>query len=207
VTRERNVLLGAGGVLAVLAIVGFVLPGRASDVSLTQPAVSAPATPIPASGAAGAVGASPSAAAGDCAGQLQSWSSDGATRQLTGLGSDISSLGESMTQLASDLENGDDASGDEATVQSDAAQVESAAQAVQGDPAPSCVPGLRSDLNSAAEDYNTAAIDATNGLNELSSDNLSVASSDVAAASTAIQRGSTETQAASSAINNFGGQS
>jgi len=112
-----------------------------------------------------------------------------------------------MTQLADDLESGDGASDDEATVQSDAAQVESAAQTVQGDPAPSCVPGLRPDLSGAASDYNTAAIDATNGLNELSSDNLSVASSDIEAANTAIQHGNSATQAASSDINNFSGQS
>ena len=112
-----------------------------------------------------------------------------------------------MTQLGNDLESGDGASDDEATVQSDAAQVESAAQTVQGNPAPSCVPGLRSDLNSVAADYNTAAIDATNGLNQLSSDNLSVASSDIGAASTAIQQGNTKSQAASSDIDNFDSQS
>ncbi len=39
-----------------------------------------------------------------------------------------------MNQLADDLESGGDANTDEATVQSDAAQVESAAQALQADP-------------------------------------------------------------------------
>jgi hypothetical protein len=108
-----------------------------------------------------------------------------------------------MTKLGDDLEGGTSATVDEAAVQSDAAQVQSAAQAVQGDPAPTCVPGLRPDLSGAAADYSTSAVDATNGLNQLSSGNLSVADRDVEAAATAIRQGNVKASAASADINKF----
>ena len=105
--------------------------------------------------------------------------------------------------LGDDLESGTSATADEAAVQSDAAQVQSAAQAVQGDPAPTCVPGLRADLSGAAAAYSTSAVDATNGLNQLSSGNLSVADRDVQAAATAIRQGNVKASAASADIDKF----
>jgi hypothetical protein len=203
---ERHVLIGAGALLAVLAIVGFVLPGRSTDTASTRPAVTAPgggAATSPSPAVSGLGSGASSAAGGDCPTQVQDWSGGGATRDIDGLASSIETFGQDMTALGDDLDSGTSASADEAKVHADAAQVQSAAQTVQGDPTPACVPGLRADLNGAASACSTSAVDATNGLNQLSSGNLSVADRDVRSAATAIRQGNVKASAASTDINKF----
>jgi hypothetical protein len=110
------------------------------------------------------------------------------------------------TAVGNDLSTSADASTDEATLQTSAASLQSDAQAIQGDPAPSCVPGLRADLAAGAGYYSTSAIDATNCLNQLSAGNTTVAIADLQAANTQITSGNTKLAAAVADVKTFNGQ-
>jgi len=76
---------------------------------------------------------------------------------------------------------------------------------MEADPAPSCIPGLRGNVNAAAKDYSTAAIDMTNALNQISAGNMDVATADVDDASTAMGNGNTKIAAATTDVNNYAG--
>jgi len=191
--RPRNLLLGLGGLFVPLIAIGATGCGLNKTASTARSASAKPST----------FAASPAAAQSGCATQVQNWFGNGGSSQLKTLAADIGTLGNAETTLGSDLQNGADASAHETAVQSDAATVQSDAQAVQGNSPPTCVPGLRSDVEAAAGDYSTSAIDASNSLNQLSGGNMSVAAGDIRAGSTAIGTGNAKIQAATSDVQAF----
>jgi hypothetical protein len=187
--RQRNILIGSGVILAVLAAIGFAMPHASKTATSTSASPStAPSLPVP-------TAAAPSPPRPDCATQVKTWFNGSSASTL---GSDIGTFGQATEALGTDLQTGADPSTDEITVQSDAATIQTDTQAVQADPAPTCVPGLRSDIQAAAGYYSTSAIDATNGLNQLSSGNTTVAAGDIQAGAAAISQGNTKIQAATS---------
>jgi hypothetical protein len=167
-------------------------PKPAADTAAATPAASAPPAPTSA------------AAAPDCATQVKDWGNGNGSQQLTALGSDVSTFGTTMKTLAADIEaQGIAPASDTAAVQSAAATVQTDAQAVEANPGPACLPGLRSNLAASARDYQVAAIDATNGLNQMSAGNMNTATADIESADTKMGNGYAKIAAATSAVNSL----
>lgn len=189
--RLRNGLLGVGGLSVLLIAIGTAATGSSNTASTkTSASPSAQSTPP------GAPAAAASPAEPDCATQVQDWYGHGAATQLNTLASDISTFGQAAAALGTDLQIGASPTAEEPAVQSDAASVQTDAQALQAGPPPICAPGLRSDVEAAALYYSISAIDATNGLNQLSSSNTTAAAGDVQASRTAINKGNVKIRAA-----------
>lgn len=148
--------------------------------------------------------ASPAAASSpSCDSQIKTWWSGGAQNQVSAVGNDATTLGAAFQSLGTDLQNGTDASSDEGTIQSTAANLQSEAQALEADRAPTCIPNMGADLDVAATHYETTAIDANNALNQLSSGNVSVAVSDMQAATQAADQASAKLTAATGAVSTY----
>jgi len=196
--RKRHLLRNT-----LLSIGAFFLAGGIASAAINGHTNTAASSPASASPSAAPATPAASAAPPDCATQVQDWFGNGGSSQLKSFGADISALGDATTMLGTDLQNGADATADETTVQSDAATVQSDAQALQGNPPPSCVPGLRSDVEAAAGYYSTSAIDASNCLNQLSAGNMTVADGDIQAATAALDEGNVKLQAATSDVQAF----
>ena len=169
----------------------------------TNTAASSPASAAPSAASARPAVAAPSPAPDDCATQVRDWLNNGGSSQINSFAADIGALGSATGTLGTDLSDGADATADETTVQSDAASVQSDAQALQGNPPPSCVPGLRTDVEAAAGYYSTSAIDASNCLNQLSAGNMTVADGDIQAATAALDEGNVKLHAATSDVQAF----
>jgi hypothetical protein len=82
--------------------------------------------------------------------------------------SDFSAFGSAAETFSGDADAGDVTPGDVSAIQTDAASIQADAQAIEANPAPSCVPGMRPALASAATDYQKAAIDASNAMDQYS---------------------------------------
>jgi trimeric autotransporter adhesin len=183
----------------LIAFGALVIIGAAASAtnSPSKPAANT-ATATQAATSASASSAS-TAAAPDCVTQAKAWIASG---QLTTFGNDVSAFGTALTTLASNPVGTAPAS-DTAAVQSAAASIESDAQALEASPAPSCIPGLRGDVNAGAKYYSTAAIDATNALNQFSAGNVDTATADMQIADAAMSRGNVKIAAASTDVSRF----
>jgi hypothetical protein len=100
---------------------------------------------------------------------------------------------------------GSASAGDISAVQTTAGALQSAAQAIEANPGPACVPGLRANLTSGAADYSEVAIDANSGMDQYEAGQVSAAVADVEAARPLVAEGSAAISAASKAAGSFGG--
>lgn len=98
------------------------------------------------------------------------------------------------------MQAGNDLTADETAMSTDAAALQSAVQAGQGNLPPSCVPGLRADISAALTAYGTDAIDADAAVSSLAAGNDSLAAGDIGAGNTAVGNGNARLQAATNDI-------
>jgi hypothetical protein len=192
-----------GAVALTLAACGRSTSSAASAPLSSTPAAQAAASspdcaPLSSTPAAQAAASSP-----DCAAQVSVWATTGGGATLPAFSTDTAALGESLTALAADEQDGTAASDDTSAVQTAAASMQSDAQALQASPGPACLPGLAPNVSAAAKDFDTAAIDATNSVNQLSAGNVGAATGDLQAATAAEDKGNAKIDEANTAVKNF----
>jgi hypothetical protein len=187
--------------VASLPIVAALLAGCGGPNDTAPSGTSAVASGT----SAAAQPASPAAASSPaCDSQIKTWWSDGAAQnQMSAIGNDVTTLMAVFQSLATNLQNGADASGDEGTIRTTDANLKSNAQALQADRPPSCLPHMGADLDAATAQCETTVIDAGNALNQLPSGSKSVAVSDIQAATQAVGRGSAKLTAATGDLNKY----
>jgi len=116
---------------------------------------------------------------------------------------DLGTLSSSLVALENDLSAGTDPSEDEASVQQASASLQSDAQATQANPPPSCVPGLRQDINAGMTDYSKAAISCNVAVTGTTAGDDQVAASDLYAATSAVNAGTGKVNAATADVQAF----
>jgi hypothetical protein len=162
---------------------------KASAMAGTEPRASSgpPATP---------------AASQDCSDQARAWLNGGSSQQIAALESAFGTLYAAGNALVSAAGHG--ASRDIPAVEAAAGALQSAAGAVEANPGPSCVPGLRANLMSGAADYSEVASDVDNAVGEYEAGQASAAKADVEAARP-LAAEATASIAAAEAAGNFSG--
>jgi hypothetical protein len=192
--RARNVLIGLGALTGI--IVGIVAANTHGSSSSGNPAAAAAAasTPAPAN----------SAASASCADQVNSWRGQGGGSQMSAVENDLDNFQKAGQDLVSDLNAGNDASADEAALQTAAASLQSDAQAAAANLPPSCVPNLRQDYGAAMTDYSKAAIDCEQSISELTNGDAAVATDDINASGALLGAGNGKVDAAAADIKSFG---
>jgi hypothetical protein len=80
-------------------------------------------------------------------------------------------------------------SGPESDVQSTAASLQADAQAIEADPPPACISGMRTDEGAAMADYSKAAADSQDAMSEAGGGSYDVATGDLRAAAKAEDAG------------------
>lgn len=171
-------------------------PSASPSTAATAPATRmAKAAKTPAAAASSTAPATPS-----CEAQASGWVDGGAKQQLGALEDDLDAFSSDAQQFADDMGNGDPTSGDMSAVRSDAASMQSGAQAVESNPAPACLPGLRSDLITASGDYSKTGVEAQDAMAEYSDGSDGVATGDAEAAAKWMNQGNAMVSAASAAI-------
>ena len=171
----RNILAGIGAVVVVSVVLSHLSSGGTSG-SNTAAASAAPvsqATPSPPS----------------CSDQAASWKNSGGLSQFQAFDSDLTALGKADDALSVAEQSGAGLSGAESDVQSTAASLQSDAQVVEANPAPTCVSGLRTDEDAAMADFSKAAADSQNAASEVGSGSYDVANGDMQAATNASTAG------------------
>ena len=165
----------------------------------------------PAAKASAKAGAEPSASSGppatpvtspDCSDQERAWLNGGSSQQIAALESAFGTLYAAGNALVSAAGHG--ASRDIPAVEGAAGALQSAAGAVEANPGPSCVPGLRTNLMSGAADYSEVASDVDNAVGEYEAGQVSAAKADVEAARPLAAK-ATASIAAAEAAENFSG--
>jgi hypothetical protein len=136
----------------------------------------------------------------DCLAQARAWLDGASTQQLAALEGALGALdaaGQAFVSAAA----GHAASGDISAVEGAAGALHSAAGAVEANPGPSCVPGLRANLVSGAADYSEVASDADSAVGEYEAGHVSAAKADVEAARPLVAEANASISAAEAAEN------
>ena len=141
----------------------------------------------------------------DCLAQARAWLNGGSTQQLAALEDGFGALDAAGHAFVAAAAAGAAPAGDITAVQTAAGAVRSDAEAIEANPGPACVPGLRPNLMSGAADYSQVATDATTGMDQYEAGQVSAAVADVAAARPLIAQGSAMISAASRAAGNLSG--
>jgi hypothetical protein len=185
---------------------------KASAKAGTKPSAKAGAKPSLKAGAK--AGTKPSAssstaakpeASQDCFAQARAWLNGGSTRQLAALEDGFGALDAAGHAFVAAAAAGAAPAGDISAVQTTADALQADAEAIEANPGPACVPGLRANLMSGAADYSEVAIDANSGMDQYEAGQVSAALADVEAARPLVAEGSAAISAASQAAGNFGG--
>jgi hypothetical protein len=116
----------------------------------------------------------------DCSDQARAWLNGGSSQQIAALEGAFGTLYAAGNALVSAAGHG--ASRDIPAVEGAASALQSAAGAVEANPGPSCVPGLRTNLVSGAADYSEVASDADSAVGEYEAGQVSAAKAAVEAA-------------------------
>jgi hypothetical protein len=122
---------------------------------------------------------------------------------MSALGGEFTPFANAAQAVASDLSAGYVPGGDVSAMQSAAAALQGDAQAVEADPAPSCMGGIREDLNEAARDYDEAAIDVDDGLDQYSAGGVEAAAGDIESGGSEVGDGTGEINRAVSGLRAF----
>jgi len=138
-----------------------------------------------------------------CVTQVRAWANGGSITQLDAFSSDLGAFSKAATQWVSDAEGGGVTPADVSAIQNAAASIQADSQAVEADPAPQCVPGLRPDLEAGATDYQKSAIDADNAMSEYSAGAEASSVADLTAADTESGDGTNQIVAAEAAEHKF----
>jgi hypothetical protein len=141
----------------------------------------------------------------DCLAQARAWLHGGSTQRLAALEDGFGALDAAGHAFVAAASAGAASAGDVSAVQTTAGALRSAAEAIEANPGPTCVPGLRANLMSGAADYSEVAIDANSGMDQYEAGQVSAAVADVEAARPLVAEGSAAISAASKAAGNFGG--
>lgn len=171
---------------------------KASAAAAVRATISPSVRPSPSTSAKPSTAASPS-----CLAQVRSWISGGSSQQLGALQSDFSAFSMAARTFVTDTADGGASASDVSAVQSAAANIQADAQAVEANPAPTCVPGMRPALMTAATDYQKAAIDADNAMGQYSAGADGSAIADLQDADAALNNGDNEIAAATTATEKF----
>jgi hypothetical protein len=226
----RHKWLTALIVFVALAIIGGIQnaidptkPKAAADSSPAPVATTASATPSPARSLAATVKASPAAAVASakpkppastrpsvaaspsCLTLVRSWIAGGSSRQLGAVQSDLTSMDGATKQFAGDAENDYVPPSDVSAVQNAAANLQADAQALESNPAPECVPGMRADVSQAATDHQKVAIDAGDAMGQYSAGAYSASIADIQAATGEMSDGTDQITAATAAAQSLSG--
>lgn len=201
-------------VLAIGAILG--LAACQSSTLSSVPATFGPSpsasSPVPSGSFSGtAVPAVATHAPADaCAGQVGQWKANGAVSQMSAVATDLQQSAAAAIAVGNDIAAGNDlsngSSADLATLQSALAMLQSDIQALQANPAPSCVPRLRGDLSAALEDFSTASIEGQQGVTDEESGDYGTAATLLDNSAQALDVGSARIQAATADITSYNGQ-
>jgi hypothetical protein len=135
----------------------------------------------------------------DCSDQAQAWLNGGSSEQIAALDGAFGGLYAAANALVSAAGHG--ARRDIPSVEGAAGALQSAAGAVEANPGPSCVPGLRANLMSGAADYAEVAGDAESAVGALEAGQVGAAKADVAAARPLVGEASASIAAAEAAAN------
>ena len=141
----------------------------------------------------------------DCLAQARAWLNGGSTQQLAALEGGFGALDSAGHAFVAAASAGAAPAGDISAVQTAADALRSDAEAIEANPGPACVPGLRANLVSGAADYSQVAIDANSGMGQYEAGQVSAAVADVEAARPLIAEGNASISAASRAAGNFSG--
>ena len=141
----------------------------------------------------------------DCLAQARAWLNGGSTQQLAALEGGFGALDSAGHAFVAAASAGAAPAGDISAVQTAADALHSDAEAIEANPGPACVPGLRANLVSGAADYSQVAIDASSGMGQYEAGQVSAAVADVEAARPLIAEGNASISAASRAAGNFSG--
>ena len=178
----RGILAAIGAIAVVSFVLSHISSGGASSSNTAAAAGSAPSQ---------AAAAPPS-----CADQFTSWRDNGGLSQFQAFSGDLSALQKADYAFAAAIQSGTDLSAAESDEQSAAASLQSDAQAVEANPAPACISGLRTDEGAAMADYSKVAADSQNAMSEVGSGSYDVAGADLRAATKAEDQGNTKLAAA-----------
>jgi hypothetical protein len=138
----------------------------------------------------------------DCSDQARAWLNGGSSQQIAALESAFGTLYAAGNAFVSAAGHG--ASRDIPAVEGAAGALQSAAGAVEANPGPSCVSGLRANLMSGATDYSEVAGDVDSAVGAYEAGQVSAAKADVAAARP-LAAEATASISAAEAAENFGG--
>ena len=141
----------------------------------------------------------------DCLAQTRAWLNGGSTQQLAALEGGFGALDSAGHAFVAAASAGAAPAGDISAVQTAADALRSDAEAIEANPGPACVPGLRANLISGAADYSQVAIDANSGMGQYEAGQVSAAVADVEAARPLIAEGNASISAGSRAAGNFSG--
>jgi hypothetical protein len=180
--------------LAVLA-----LAGCGSTAKDTPAGPQAVASTIP--------GITPAASSSgpDCATQFTTWRDSGGLSDLQAVTSDLGTVSQAASALATDMDAGSLPPADEAALQQASAGLQSDTATAQADLPPSCVPGLRRNVSAGLTDYNRAAVEAGQAVTAADGGSYSLAASDLVAAGKAMGAGNGKIRKATAAIQAYSG--
>ena len=166
----------------------------------------------PSAPASAGAGPEPSAGSGttgtpeasqDCSDQARAWLNGGSSQQIGALEGAFGALDAAGQALVSAAGHG--AHRDIPAVEGAAGALQSAAGAVEANPGPSCVPGLRANLMSGAADYSQVASDADSAIGALEAGQVAAAEADVDAARPLAAEATASLSSATAAAADFGG--
>jgi hypothetical protein len=177
---------------------------KAGAKASTKPSTKAGANTGPTPSAKTSTAPQPEASQ-DCFAQARAWLNGGSTQQLAALEDGFGALDAAGHAFVAAASAGAASAGDISAVQTAAGALQSAAEAVEANPGPACVPGLRANLMSGASDYSEVATDADSGMDQYEAGQVSAAVADVEAARPLVAEGSAAISAASKAAGTFGG--
>jgi hypothetical protein len=141
----------------------------------------------------------------DCLDQARAWLNGGSAQRLSALEDGFGALDAAGHAFVSAAAAGAASAGDISAVQAAAGALQSDAGAVEANPGPTCVPGLRANLMSGAADYSEVANAADSGMAQYEAGQVSAAVADVEAARPLVGEANASISAASNAAENFGG--
>ena len=210
-TRSTTASAKASTRATVRAGTGATARASATTTARAGAGATAKAGPGPAAKASAKAGTEPSASSNppatpvtsqDCSDQARAWLNGGSSQQIAALESAFGTLYAAGNALVSAAGHG--ASRDIPAVEGAAGALQSAAGAVEANPGPSCVSGLRANLMSGAADYSEVASDVDNAVGEYEAGQVSAAKADVEAARPLAAK-ATASIAAAEAAENFSG--
>jgi hypothetical protein len=180
---------------------GAVATAKAGAVATAKAGAKAGATAGTEPSASSSTAAQPGTSQ-DCLAQARAWLNGGSSQQMAALEGAFGTLYAAGNALVSAAGHG--ASRDIPAVEGAAGALQSAAGAVEANPGPSCVPGLRANLVSGAADYSEVASDADSAVGEYEAGQVNAAKADVEAARP-LAAEATASISAAEAAENFSG--